>query len=97
MMEALDLFDQPVIEPRDGETYDHVLDGARLAAQHRRVADLMADHVWRTLAEISDRTGDPPASVSARLRDLRKEQFGAFTVERRRRTKGLFEYRVAGR
>lgn len=95
MSEALDLFNQPVFERRDGQTFDAVLDGERLAAQHKRVFTLMQDHAWRTLDEISEATGDPPASVSARLRDLRKERFGKHQVDRRRRTKGTFEYRVA--
>lgn len=94
-MEALDLFNQPVYPERDGETFDAVLDGERLNAQQQRVLTLMQDGHWRTLDEISQVTGDPPASVSARLRDLRKERFGKHTVERRRRTKGLFEYRLA--
>jgi hypothetical protein len=43
-------------------------------------------------------TGDPQASVSAQLRHLRKERFGAHTVEKRargERAHGLFEYRVS--
>lgn len=88
-MPELDLFHQ-----RDGETYDVALDGSRLAAQHQRVALLMADNVWRTLDEIAAITKDPPASVSARLRDLRKARFGRHVVERRRRSRGLFEYRL---
>jgi predicted transcriptional regulator len=40
--------------------------------QARRVIGCMADGAWRTLAEISAATGDPEASVSARLRDMRK-------------------------
>lgn len=91
----LDLFTQP--PRRDGETYDHAQDAVRLAAQHQRVAGLMMDGAWRTLAEISAVTGDPESSVSARLRDLRKVRFGGFEVDRRRRSKGQFEYRIAGR
>jgi hypothetical protein len=84
----------------DGDTYDPELDRARLNAQTRRVYDLMADAAWRTLAEIAAATGDPEASVSARLRDLRKAKFGGYAVERRRRgdgRSGVWEYRlVAG-
>lgn len=57
----------------------------------------MMDHAWRTLDEISSLTGDPPASISAQLRHLRKERFGSHIVEKRRRGEretGLFEYRV---
>jgi hypothetical protein len=80
---------------RDGETYEEDFDFDRLNAQAKRVYLVMKDSEWRTLSEISFHTGDPEASISARLRDLRKARFGSFTVERRRRTEnGLYEYRV---
>lgn len=81
-----------------GATFDATLDAARLGAQMARVRDLMADGRWRTLREIAQATGAPEASVSARLRDLRKERHGSHVVEARRRkgaeSKGLWEYRV---
>jgi hypothetical protein len=83
--------------PRDGETFNATFDLARLNAQARRVYDVMIRGEWLTLAEVSELTGDPEASVSARLRDFRKPKFGGFTVERRRRGEakaGLFEYRL---
>lgn len=70
-------------------------DHSRLGEQFRRVRDLMADGAWRTLAQISEAVGAPEASVSARLRDLRKPEHGSRTVERRSRGRGLYEYRVA--
>lgn len=82
----------------DGATFDRGLDLDRLNAQTRRVYDLMRDGTWRTLREIAAATGDPEASVSARLRDLRKAAFGGFTVERRRRGEpkaGIWEYRLS--
>ena len=84
----------------DGSTYVPEFDRARLNAQQVRVFDATSNGQWFTLGEIQDatwlRTGhrDPEASVSARLRDLRK--IGC-TVERRRRgdpKAGLWEYRV---
>lgn len=78
----------------DGATYEPEQDRVRLSDQHRRIAAVMRDAKWRTLDEIGTATGDPPASVSARLRDFRKERFGSYIVERRRRSKGLFEYRI---
>ena len=78
----------------NGETFEQERDGSRLAEQHRRVAAVMRGEGWHTLAEIADRTGDPEASVSARLRDFRKVRFGGYTVERRYLRDGLFEYRV---
>jgi predicted ArsR family transcriptional regulator len=59
----------------------------------------MVDGKWRTLREIADALTIPEASASARLRDLRKERFGNYQVERQRRgegRKGLFEYRMGG-
>jgi hypothetical protein len=70
---------------RDGKTYEAKFDYDRLNRQQRIVFDLMKDGKWRTLFDISHTTGVAEASVSARLRDFRKERFGGFTVERNRR------------
>lgn len=78
----------------DGETIDPERDDNRLKAQLYRVKSFMLGTDWKTLAEIEMITGYPQASISARLRDLRKTKFGSFTVERRHVKKGLFEYRV---
>jgi hypothetical protein len=82
------------IPHRDGETFVHERDARRLAGQHCRVLALMKDGQYRTLSEISALTGDPEASVSARLRDLRKPKFGAYIVERDYVERGLFRYRL---
>ena len=86
------------VSPRfDGPCFEVALDQARLTGQLKRVYDLMADHVWRTLQEIADATGDPHASISAQLRHLRKPRFGGHTVLKRRRgvpEHGLYEYRL---
>jgi len=79
----------------DGETFDAERDGSRLKHQLEAVRTLMLDGEWRTLSEISKLTKDyPEASVSARLRDLRKAKFGGFTVDREYVEKGLWRYRV---
>ena len=80
----------------DGRTFEADIDGDRLRRQLARVWTLMVDSQWRTLDAISQITGDPPASISARLRDFRKSKFGGHTVLRRRYEpkSGLFEYRV---
>lgn len=70
---------------------------ARLGKQARRVIVLMVDGEWRTLSEISERTGDPEASISARLRDLRRADHGGYVVDARPRFDGHpapVEYRV---
>ena len=78
----------------DGVTYDPERDRERLGAELKRVFDVMADGEWRSLYEISERTHDPAQSISARLRDLRKERFGGHAVERRNVDGGLWEYRL---
>jgi len=81
----------------DGATFDALLDKVRLNKQLRRVFEVVRDGHWRTLRELEEITEDPQASISARLRDLRKTKFGGLTIERRRRgeaTRGLFEYRL---
>jgi len=80
-----------------GSDYVPALDNARLDTQLERVKASMLDAQWRTLAEIASITGDPPASISAQLRHLRKPKFGSWTVEKRsrgERSRGLFEYRL---
>lgn len=98
-MTQLDIFEYWFDGERwfDGATYEHERDGQRLNAQYLRAFTLMRDGKWRTLAEISEITGDPEASVSARLRDMRKVRFGSHTVNRRYRGEGLFEYQLTVR
>lgn len=78
----------------DGATFNEETDGGRLKAQLARVKNLMLDGQWRTLGEIEMLTGYPQASISARLRDLRKDRFGSYRVDRRRIGAGLYQYRV---
>jgi hypothetical protein len=78
----------------DGYTYVPPRDFERLNLQVSKVFNLMADGKWRTLAGIAETLNAPPASVSARLRDLRKEKWGSYVVERRYLQDGLYEYRV---
>ena len=85
-----------------GRTYDAALDAERLGAQLTRVLRIMSDGRWRTLSEIQAQIfatlakRDPEASISARLRDIRK-LYGEEAMESRRRTEdgvdGLWEYR----
>lgn len=70
------------------------LDLGRLTGQALRIAAALADGRWRTLAELAAETGDPEASVSARLRDLRRPEFGGHRIDRRRLTEGAFAYRL---
>lgn len=79
----------------DGDTCVPELDEKRLSTQLVAVRDLMVDGRWRTLPMIASAVGASEASVSARLRDLRKPRFGSWVVDRRRVTAGLNEYRVS--
>ena len=79
----------------DGSTYDPSLDKDRLIHLIRRVFKFMSDGRWHTLAQIAYHCNGSEASVSARLRDFRKEKFGSHTVERRcTDNPGIFEYRL---
>ena len=78
----------------DGADYIENRDHARLSGQILRVYSLMQDGQWRTVDQIADVTGDPQTSISAQLRNLRKERFGSHIVERRYIASGLYEYRV---
>lgn len=83
-----------ILGPRSGETYVEKRDRKRLDTQSQDVFRFMSDGKWHTLAEISEATGHPEASVSARIRDLRKPSLGGFTVEREFVRRGLWRYRV---
>ena len=78
----------------DGITINDERDNGRLQAQLSRVKTYVLNHEWSTLQDIAWYTGYPEASVSARLRDLRKAKFGGYTVERKYVEKGLWAYRV---
>lgn len=84
----------PLDGPRDGVTFDPYQDTDRLNKQMHRVFMVMRKEEWRTLGEISALTGDPEASVSARLRDFRKPKFGELTLNRKRVGPGLFAYQL---
>ena len=78
----------------DGATYDREQDHARLGSQLERVRHLLTtptEKRW-TLREIADVIGAPEASISARIRDLRKGKFGGYEVKHNRRDGGLWEY-----
>ena len=81
----------------DGPTYDPALDRDRLTKQLGRVYDALAGGEWWTLADLARAAGGSEASVSARIRDLRKPRFGGYEVERERVVAGLFRYRLVDR
>jgi hypothetical protein len=66
--------------------------------QRMEVLRIMADGEWHTLPQLSSALGNRymVTSLSARLRDFRKEQYGSYRVERRLvvGSERLYEYRV---
>jgi len=80
---------------RDGRTYNPEQDRRRLNRQALAVYGCLRDGAWWTLAQVAEVTGAPEASVSARIRDLRKPRFGGHIVDRRRVDGGLYAYRLA--
>ena len=83
-----------------GSDYDPALDEDRLLKQIGRIYSVMIDGEWRTLSEIAFTVKAPEASISAQLRNLRKEGYGHYLVNKHRRGEpheGLFEYQLLKR
>ena len=81
-----------------GPAYSAQIDGKRINKQHESIKSYMLGlsqfDIWKTLAEIEGDLGFPQASISAQLRHLRKEIFGGFSVDKRRRG-NAWEYKVS--
>ena len=71
-----------------------LLGGLSTGRQLGAVWDVMRDGQWHTLADIAQRTNMPEASISARLRDLRKPEHGEWNVSKRAAGGGKYAYRV---
>lgn len=78
----------------DGITYDRPRDGKRLSTQLRLVHGALLTGRWFTLAELAEISHGSEASVSARIRDLRKPRFGGYEIEREYVSRGLWRYRL---
>ncbi len=74
--------------------YAEALDGSRIGKQENDVLTLMGDGAYRTLREISTFLGHPEASVSARLRSLRRRGMIVNTRRIADPMRGLFSYQV---
>ena len=79
---------------QQGTTYDPKIDDQRIIPQRENVFRVMSDQRWRTLRDIAAVTGYPTPSISSRLRDFRKAEYGGHTVLRRRvdLNAGTWEY-----
>ena len=98
MRDLFDAIDPPRIggpgdTPFGGSTVGAV-DTPRLNAQLQRVMDVMRGGGWWTPEELEAATGDRWASLSARLRDLRKQRWGSRQVDRKNMGRGNFIYRL---
>lgn len=98
---AFPILPEPEFSPErarfDGADIDPKADNERLTGQIGRIYECMKDGHFRTLNEIALITGEPQTSISAQLRNLRKERFGGYKVERRargERSDGLYEYNL---
>jgi hypothetical protein len=81
----------------DGADYIPEFDNKRLTGQIKTIYFLMIDGSWRTLRDIESLTGYGQASISAQLRNLRKDRFGNHEILKRYkgdRKLGLFEYKL---
>lgn len=86
---------RPADQPNfSGPEYDPANDFNRLTRQHERIRDLMLDGNWRSVFSIHKQTGDPENSIQAQLRHLRKPRFGAYIVEKKKESDGMFLYRL---
>ena len=77
-----------------GSTFDPARDRERLNAQLARVLEAMSDGKPWTLKELIAKCGGTEASVSARIRDLRKAKFGGHRVRSTCVERGLWVYRI---
>lgn len=79
----------------DGAFYIPSLDEKRLTTQMERVRRELLDGRWHTAQSIADRIHAPLTSVSAQIRNLRKQENGGYDIiTRRDGDTGLFLYRL---
>jgi hypothetical protein len=79
----------------DGDDYQPDRDKPRLTGQIKEVFSFISDQKWHTVHRIAAITGHPEPSVSAQLRNLRKERFGGHTIDRKYAGDGLYLFRLA--
>lgn len=81
------------VNPAAPAGVENVATVSRLGAQREDIWRVIQNGVWYTLRELEELTGHPQASISARLRDFRKEEFGGRTIERKHLVNGIYQYR----
>ena len=84
----------------DGEKVTAPEDKKRLGRQSIRVLNYMKryKHTWRSLQEIAEDLNEPAPSVSAQLRNFRKDKFQpegyTYEVHKKNISKGLWKYQL---
>ena len=75
-------------------------DFSAIGRQRETVFDMMTDNAWHTLQDLGAASGFPLTSISARIRDFRKAEYGGYVVDLQRKssaTSRTYEYRVGVR
>ena len=69
-------------------------DFERFTKNRKKAWEFMSDGEWHTIWEVAEFVGCAETSASALLRDFRKRQYGAHTVDRKYEGNGVYLYRV---
>ena len=77
----------------EGATYDEALDYNRLSTQINDVLNILLDQQWHKMQDIASDISAPEPSVSAQIRNLRKEKHGGYVINRRR-VGNTYEYQL---
>ena len=78
----------------DGDDYQTERDKPRLTDQLQNIKLHMENKGFVRVSDIARKFGYPEPSVSAQIRNLRKERFGSRTVTRRYRGNGIYEFKL---
>ena len=78
----------------DGDDYVADRDNARLTNQIDKVRMYMENAGYLTVKQIAADLKQPEPSVSAQIRNLRKDRFGARTVNREYRGNGCYAFKL---
>lgn len=94
---AGDLFAPDMVKgDRDGETFNRERDRDRLDTAASRIFARMQDRKWYTIQKLAKVGRCSENTATARVRDLRKPQFGGWIVDRRHEGEGKWVYRWTG-
>lgn len=88
-------FDGPALIPSDHPRLKRQLD--RVIYAINSIYSVQDGLAWWSLKDLSIMCQCSEASVSARLRDLRKPRFGGHLIERKRLDGGQFLYRLGSK